>query len=295
MENGKASGLIHLGVLVRGPVPSGMAGIVALRQLQGMSVAARAHRATLHTEYLLPGEFDRLSEPSAWPPILSEGVVSGVALLSDLLPASANALTGKFPCVQFFAPAAGTSIDCVTDDSMRSMGQLIAYLIGLGHRKVGLADFGYATPSQRVRFAGYVKTLTEFDIAYDAADAHFTTGHPTHEERIERVADRVTSRARDAGVRAWICTDDYLGYTLVGALLGRGIRVPRDVSICGFDNFDPPPDLPKLTSIEAPFEKMGAVGVRRLVQRITEPGGEPEHLMLGCRLVVGQSTGPAPR
>ena len=69
--------------------------------------------------------------------------------------------------------------------------------------------------------------------------------------------------------------------------------MPEDVSVCGFDNFDPPARASKLTSIDGPFEKMGEVAVRRLVQRIAGPGASASTSCSAANLVVEATTGPA--
>ena len=62
--------------------------------------------------------------------------------------------------------------------------------------------------------------------------------------------------------------------------------------MCGFDNFDPPPGMPKLTTVDGPFETLGAAAVRQLMRRIVhrEGAGEPVHMVYGSRLVQGAST-----
>lgn len=70
--------------------------------------------------------------------------------------------------------------------------------------------------------------------------------------------------------------------------------MPADVSICGFDNLESV-GLPKLTSIDWPFEAMGKVAVRRLMRRIENPSATPVSQFFHGALVRGQTTGPAQR
>ncbi|MEL6311442.1 MAG: substrate-binding domain-containing protein, partial [Pseudomonadota bacterium] len=65
---------------------------------------------------------------------------------------------------------------------------------------------------------------------------------------------------------------------------------PQDISLCGFDHFDPPQGLPKLTSIDAPFEEMGKLAVTRLHHRIRQTVSITYHTMIECRLREGEST-----
>jgi LacI family transcriptional regulator len=298
---GKASsGMIHLGALCRGSLsPGTVHDVVPLRLIQGMSHAARANRATLHIEYLPPEEFDRLSDRKMWPAVIQEHVVSGLAVFADLKPAAMEALSKHLPCVQFIAPGSQASCDSVTEDNVRAIGQIFDHLQNLGHQKIGMADFGYTTPSARARLTGYIQALVDRNMAYDPLTCVFQSGkdslqpssHPQNVPQEVVVVDHIIDRMKH-GIRAWICINDYLGYLVMRQLQAKGLRVPEDVSICGFDNFDPPSGLAKLTTMEGPFETIGRAAVRRLLLRAVERGGEPVHIMFGCKLIEGASTGP---
>ena len=289
------TGLVHLAVICRGSLSAAsLHNAVDLRIIQGMSTAARAQRATLHIEYLPPDEFDHLHNREVWPLILQERIVSGALLVTAPSSAALHALAAHFPCVQFIASSAVIPVDRVTEDSLRSMGQLFDHLTTLGHQKIGLADFGFTAGWARARFAAYVQTVMERGPGYFPTDANYFPGDTSAgAQRAAKVAQTIEHRWRQDGVSAWICMDDYIGYLLLAALRQRGVRVPEDVSVCGFDNFDPPEGLPKLTSIDGPFEAMGAVAVRRLLRRVAHQQNELMHLMMDCRLVQGASTGPA--
>src|SRR5204862_399489 len=74
----------------------------------------------------------------------------------------------------------------------------------------------------------------------------------------DAVAGRITR-----GVTAWLCSVDTVGYQLRQNLVRRGLRVPRDVSITGYDADEPMFGLPSLTSVRVPFIEMGACAMDR--------------------------------
>jgi LacI family transcriptional regulator len=294
-----SSGMIHLGALCRGSLSPGYVhDVVPLRLIQGMSHAARANRATLHIEYLPPDEFDRLDDPKVWPAVIQEHVISGLAVFADLKPTAVEALSAHMPCVQFMPPGSRAYCDSVTEDNVRAIGQIFDHLMSLGHQKIGMADFGYKTPSARARLTGYIQALFDRNLPYDPQNCIFNSvkssgqseDEPLEDPVVEHIIDRMKS-----GVRAWICINDYLGYLVLRKLQAKGVRVPADVSLCGFDNFDPPSGLAKLTTMQGPFETIGRAAVRRLTLRAVERGGEPVHIMFGCKLIEGATTGPVPR
>jgi LacI family transcriptional regulator len=104
-----------------------------------------------------------------------------------------------------------------------------------------------------------------------------------------KVAAQQIKQLKNDDVTAWICTNDELGYHQMQALTQMGIDVPGDVSLCAFDNQNPPAGCAKLTSINAPFADMGSVAVRVLREKIDSPFREPMRLMLSTWLVEGQS------
>lgn len=288
------TGMVHLGVLCRGSLSPGVVhNNVVMRLIQGMSVAARAKRVALQIEYLAPDEFDHLNVPSTWPAVIRERVISGLALFADPHPDAVEALSAHLPCLQFVSAGVHSKVDCVTEDNAKSIAQLFNHLRAFGHEQIGMADFGYHGPSAKARLGGYVQSLLENNMVFDPQNATFLAADPSvGEERLQKIADHVARRVTQ-GVTAWICDNDFLGYSLMGELQRRGLRVPSDVSICGFDNFAPPPGLPKLTSIDGPFETMGEAAVARLLRRAVQGSGvEPVHIMYGCRLIEGESTGP---
>jgi len=75
-------------------------------------------------------------------------------------------------------------------------------------------------------------------------------------------------------------------------LVNRGLRVPEDVSITGFDaQSDLSPEC-LLTTVTVPMETMGAAALKRAVERLQNPGSQPSHITYSCPLRVGKSTAP---
>lgn len=99
----------------------------------------------------------------------------------------------------------------------------------------------------------------------------------------------------DAGVTAWVCSTDYAAYTVIEHLQRRGVRVPEDVSVTGFDGIVPPEGLPPVTTVQAPFREIGLAGCRRLLELVQTPFDPPQYTMLGGQLRPGQTVAPVAR
>jgi LacI family transcriptional regulator len=94
--------------------------------------------------------------------------------------------------------------------------------------------------------------------------------------------------------RAIVCANDQTALGVIHALTRRGIRVPGDVAITGFDDVPVARHLhPSLTTIRQPIEQMGATAFDVLHSRISGSGGESD-VVLPVRLVLRESCGCAP-
>ncbi len=289
-------GLAHLAVICQGgATPNSVHFVVQFRILQGMSAAARAHHATLHIEYLPDDEFHGLVDSDKWPAVIRERFVAGIVILGLPQAATIRSLQSAMPCICFQRGAGTAATDSVSEDNYGSMYQLFEHLTQLGHRRIGMADFGYNSHSYRARYGAYMQSLLEWHLPIDAADSIFPKHAPDmpDEAAAVEVSEHILKRYHEQKVSAWVCQNDHQGYLLVRQLQNRGLRVPEDISICGFDHFAPPEGLPAMTSIDGAFEAMGAAAVSRLLGRIMSPTIEPVNMLLDTKLFIGQSTGPA--
>ncbi len=93
---------------------------------------------------------------------------------------------------------------------------------------------------------------------------------------------------------AVLAMSDVLAIGAMHAALERGLSVPNDISVVGFDDIDVAEHtLPPLTTVHQPIREKGAIAARLLVSALTGPAVRPEHLRLETRLVIRGSTGPA--
>jgi LacI family transcriptional regulator len=167
----------------------------------------------------------------------------------------------------------------------------------LGHRRIGFFGHSPKVSFARTRFAAYFSALSRLELAYDSADAiplsaaHLEDKDVTLGDQIKAVTQQIQK-----GVRAWMCASDWAGYLLCRGLMDRGCRIPKDVSIVGFD--DSEENLlgcPKLTSVAIPAQKIGAEAMRRLIGRMRHPSSPVLRVMLPCKLFEAQTTAPPPR
>lgn len=90
--------------------------------------------------------------------------------------------------------------------------------------------------------------------------------------------------------------NDNLAIGVIQAARSRGLRVPEDVSVVGFDDLEFATIVtPSLTTVRQPLAEMGRTAVSMLVRLLEGQRFETLHVELGTRLVVRDSTAPPPR
>lgn len=279
--------LMHVGALINAGPPTRMQPhLVWNRVLWGMSYGGSAVNASVHVAYV-PDASPLTKDRSSWPPMLAEEAVSGVLLMGTFPRPCIDLLKSRFACLQVIQHDPGAGLDCVDHDDRSSMDLLVRHLRERGHERIGFVTNSFVNSYSHARFAGYVAALAREGLAYDPELAINVCPQPLD---MGEASARIAALARH-GAKAWIGEHDGVGYDLIRRLTEHGLRVPEDVSVCGFDDLEPPPGLPKLTSIDAPFEAMGTAAVQRLAHRVANPTAESIHLLFSCRLIEGQSTG----
>ena len=105
------------------------------------------------------------------------------------------------------------------------------------------------------------------------------------------------ARLLDVGVDAIFGANDSTALGALETIRGRGLRVPEDVALAGFDDLEFAVQLdPPLTTVRQGVRQQGEEAVSNLFQLIEDPTGSPRRVLLPTELVIRQSTvGGGPR
>jgi len=172
----------------------------------------------------------------------------------------------------------------------RAAGRLATeHLLSLGHAVIGFAAGpDYALPTREKR-AGYEAALLEAGLEpEDDLVAHddFTVAGGRAAAR--RLLDR---SARPTGV---ICSNDLMAIGALQEAATRGVRVPGELSLVGFDGVAAAWTQPQLTTVEQPIDEISARAVDALRALIEQPDLELPNFVYRPRLRLGETTAPAP-
>ncbi|GAA3222317.1 LacI family DNA-binding transcriptional regulator [Nonomuraea helvata] len=163
---------------------------------------------------------------------------------------------------------------------------ITSHLLSAGHRRILFLGrrTGYTTPESRI--AGYRAALAAHRVPHDPAlevDSVVMDRRDGHRMMRERL---------DAGPRdftAVFAGNDLIAAGARAALRERGLSVPGDVSLVGFDDLPPADDI-DLTTVHVPHEELGRTAVRLALD--TDTPGTSQHVMLGTHIVVRDSVRP---
>lgn len=152
--------------------------------------------------------------------------------------------------------------DAVIADNFYGMYQMTEVLFERGIREIGFIGSIYATSSIMDRYCGFMKAMTE----------HRMNIHP--EWLIEdRDANGIVEFELPRKLpEAFVCNCDLVAGMLVSKLDARGLKVPDDVSVVGFDNFLYPgyADM-KITTYEVNTKAMVRVAIKKLMKQFKNP------------------------
>lgn len=195
-------------------------------------------------------------------------------------------LAPLLPIVSLVEQFDHAGIDCVDVDHYKGISAVVEHLVEHGHRRIGFFTRRYpveASWSYR-RYAAFMESLVRLRIPVRTKDLISVFPSPDLGPA-EAVAAAVARTGE--GVTAWVCAADQQAYELLRGLRTAGYRVPKDVSVTGFDGIAHPKDCPPLTTVEIPFREIGATGIQRLLDRIRRRFSSSQHVLINCRLRHG--------
>jgi len=164
------------------------------------------------------------------------------------------------------------------------------HLIDLGHRKIAFISSHLENPLQFSstlnRYHGYRNALESAGILVD--HGYHVEGEHGREEA-EEMALTLLNKADPP--TAIFASSDTKAVGILDAARKKGIKVPEQLSVVGYDNIRDAEFL-DLTTIKQPLFKAGKVGCEKLLSIIEQPDLEPEETILPVELIVRKTTAP---
>jgi LacI family repressor for deo operon, udp, cdd, tsx, nupC, and nupG len=216
----------------------------------------------------------------------------GLIFLGHRLPEAAQAFIRSIaprcaPVVNSCEFSARLGVPGVHIDNAKAASDAIDHLYRLGHQHIGIVTGPLVSPLSRDRLRG-VKTRAKLGGAEPGLE--IVTGNFSIESGAE-AADRLLSQPSPP--TAIFCFNDEMAIGVLDIARQRGVRVPRDLSVVGFDDIrfsrfvDPP-----LTTIAQPMRDIGEASVRLLLDILQGRITTPQSITLPHTLIIRSTTAP---
>lgn len=212
----------------------------------------------------------------AWPPRLSETVA-----LSQLMRGE------QMPHIVLPRRVPHDDLSYVAADHKEGARLLTEHLIALGHRRIGFERLPEVYETDHDRHAGYTEALRNAGIPYEsslviAADS----SDSLYAERSFN-----TFMTLPQPPTAILFFTDPIAINALSLAKARGIRIPDDLSITGFDGvLSSGVTVPALTTVRQPLPEMGRLAVESLLRLIADEAEQPQQHTLPVELIVRASS-----
>ncbi len=242
---------------------------------------------------------DSSNQPSAMRYLhdyLGDSRIDGLIVLDGSLPVEdVNDLqTGPGQCRVIFACEWVQDVPCpsVRSDNAKGASLAVQHLYDLGHRKIAHVTGPRGNVLTRARREGMLAERERLNLPVRdewimRGDFSLESGHLAG-DKILAMEDRPT---------AVFCASDQVAFGLIAKLTEAGIRVPRDISVVGFDDIEQAEFfVPRLTTIRQDRQLLGQTAADLMVHRLEDEDPDPGALVrvLDVELVVRDSTAPPP-
>lgn len=180
----------------------------------------------------------------------------------------------------------GVNVPHVMIDNYRAAKTIVEHLIGFGHRKIGLICGDRHLESTMLRYNGYVDALKEHGIAmednfiFQSSESSFQMG--------QRAVETLLYKSAPTAI---FSMSDIMAIGALKALHKKGIRVPQEMAVAGFDGIEySAVSVPGLTTIKQPNYEMGCAAMELLIQKMHNETIANEELIFEYELLIREST-----
>lgn len=229
-----------------------------------------------------------VSKEASYVTSLAQGMVDGLLLVLPRSPVDyiGTLMEHNFPFVLIDHQGTGTDCPAVGATNWQGSYNATEYLIKLGHQRIGFITGSMDLGCAEDRLQGYRSALRTHHISEDAeliyeGDFLQTDGY-TGASALLDLPNPPT---------AIFASNDVMAMGVMDAVRNRGLRVPNDISVIGFDNIPQSAMVfPTLTTVQQPLEQMGRVATQMLLGILKNPEKESGRIELPTELLVRNST-----
>jgi LacI family transcriptional regulator len=217
--------------------------------------------------------------------ILSMGLVDGVIVTAHYRedPLVDGLLASNLPTVLVGHRRHDRTASYVDVDHVHAADSVTSHLIQIGRTRIGHITGMRGTVAAEDRITGYRRAMERAGLSTDGlmvdGDFNAPSGVTGAEVLLERRCDAI------------FCANDATAMGALETIRARGLGVPDEVALAGFDDLDFAARLdPPLTTVRQGVREQGAEAARTLFQLMADRDGTPRRVILPTELVIRQST-----
>jgi LacI family transcriptional regulator len=193
---------------------------------------------------------------------------------------------GKTPAVVFDRPVSDPAVDAVLVENTSGSRRMVEHLIEHGHERVSFMGLSRTLYTINARYLGYRRAMQEAKLT----ERPFF-GCNSREDTRSAIEEQLNGKNPPT---AFFTSNNLATRYVFAALLNAGVKIPVDVVLAGFDDFDLAElTSPPLTVVRQPAQEMGRVATSLLFERI-ERGESPQtgtKIVLPVEIVLRRSCG----
>ncbi len=177
-------------------------------------------------------------------------------------------------------------------DNFQGAQLAVTHLIKNGHRQIAFIGGELNHPSISERHRGYIQTLNEHNLPKVEKLISVSQPKTGLEDGYE-----ATRKLLDTGITftAIVTSNDTMAVGAMRCLKENNFKIPQDVSIIGFDDIEACIQVePRLSTVKVYKEEIGAIAVRRIVEKIENNKLMNNQIIVPVELMLRESSGQAP-
>jgi LacI family xylobiose transport system transcriptional regulator len=262
----------------------------SLELLKGVEKAARENSLSV----IVSESGDRTSQAPNWlEGVLHRRPVGVILVFSDLRREDKQQLRARNIPFVIVDPAGNPAPDVPSIGSGNWSGgfEATTHLIELGHRRIAMITGSDNLMCSRARVAGYRSALEAAHLEVD--EALIAPGDFGRDSGIAATEHLLSLSDPPTAIFAG---NDMQAFGAYEAAAARGLQVPQDLSVVGYDDIDAASWVtPRLTTVRQPLAEMAEEATRLVIRLRSEPDSGTARLDLATGLVLRESTEPPKR
>lgn len=222
--------------------------------------------------------------------MIGRRVAGLAAIVSEMEPALIEELNdSQIPVVFYDVGSPRRNITNIRVDYRRGIDKVVDYLYSIGHRRFGFIGHHAVLGPINER----VKQVLDAVARYPSMEVRTSADADTLEGGRQATRNLLASGVQPT---ALICVNDIMAAGALRELRERGIRVPQDMSVTGFDNVKLSEFCyPALTTVHIPRDRIGRIVCSCLIPDSTTAERSEQEIVIDPEFVLRDSTGPAPK